>query len=261
MLKIKPRSGQKETSQEAEGMAMQDISATHSYPRHRWYIEYLENEGLMFFLARGPLLTDNERLFKLCGPLRSLSYNDEDTNETITFFIQKNGEQALKEIAISEINCEFDMIQPVALRKAMKDKIRTNSNLIPTLLPYIRQQHPAQGSESKKEKVMVSKKRTTDSSPGSRSAEKKQRPMASIKEVNSESEEMDTGAPGMTKALGIVASNQNILRENIKANKIIDVRTFLIQMKQLHRPPVDPETGRRTLEVRPPHELFVYFVY
>ena len=104
---------------------------------------------------------------------------------------------------------------------------------------------------------MVSRKRTTDSSPGSRSVEKKQRPMASIKEVDLESEELETGAPGMIEASGIVASNQNILRENIKASKIVDSRTFLIQMKQLQRPPVDPEIGRRTLEVRPPHALHV----
>ena len=65
----------------------------------------------MFYLARGPLLTDNERLFKMCGPVKSLSYNDEDPNDiSITFFIQKNGEQALKETAVLEINCEFDMI-------------------------------------------------------------------------------------------------------------------------------------------------------
>ena len=120
-------------------MAMHDISIAHSYPMHIWYIEFLENDGLMFYLARGPLLTKNERIFKLCGPLRSLSYNDEDPNENITFFIQKNGEQALKEIVVLEISCEFDMIQPVDLREALKDNIRTNSNLIPTLLPYIRQ--------------------------------------------------------------------------------------------------------------------------
>ena len=81
--------------------------------------------------------------------------------------------------------------------------------------------------------------------------------MASIKEVDSESEKMETGAPGMIQLSGIVASNQNILREYIRANKIVDIRTFLIEMKQLHRPPVDPETGRRTLEVRPPHALHV----
>ena len=81
-------------------------------------------------------------MLHVSGPVRSLSYNDEDPNDSITFFIQKNGEQALKEIAVSEINCEFDMIQPVDLREAMKDKIRTNSNLIPMLLPYKRQQLP-----------------------------------------------------------------------------------------------------------------------
>ena len=120
------------------------------------------------------------------------------------------------------------MIQPMDLREAMNDKIRTNSNVIPTLLPYIRQQLPAQGSESKKDKAVVSRKRTTDSSPGSRSAEKKQRPMSSIKEVDSESEELETGALGMIQASGIVASNQNILREYIKTNRIVDIRTFLI---------------------------------
>ena len=76
-----------EIGQEATGMAMQDISTTHSYPRHKWNFEFLENVGLMFYLATCPLLTDNERIFKLCGPLRSLSYNDEDPNDTITFLI------------------------------------------------------------------------------------------------------------------------------------------------------------------------------
>ena len=71
-------------------MAMQDISATHSYPRHRWYLEFVENDGLLFYLASGPLLTDNERTFKLCGPLRSLCYNDEDPNETVTFLHRMN---------------------------------------------------------------------------------------------------------------------------------------------------------------------------
>ena len=80
---------------------MQDISASHNYPRHKWYIEYVESEGLLFYLERGPLLIDNEKTFKLCGCLRSPCYSDEHPNETITFFVQKNGEKALKEIAIS----------------------------------------------------------------------------------------------------------------------------------------------------------------
>ena len=92
----------------------------------------------MFSLARGPLQTDNERTLKLCGPLKSLRYNDEDPNEIVTFFIQKNGEKSFNEIAISEINCVFDMIQLLELREALKDKIGTNSNLIPTLLSYTR---------------------------------------------------------------------------------------------------------------------------
>ena len=68
---------------------------------------------------------------------------------------------------------------------------------------------------------------------------------------------MDTGVPSMLQISGIVSSNQNVLRENIKANKIVDVRNFLIQTKQLHRPPMDPKIGRRPLEVRPPHGLHV----
>ena len=93
----------------------------------------MENDGLLFYLTRGLLLIDNEKTFKLCGPLRSLCYNDEDPIETVTFLIQKNGEKAFKEIAVSEINCEFDMIQPMDLREALKDKIKINSNMIPFL--------------------------------------------------------------------------------------------------------------------------------
>ena len=93
------------------------------------------------------------------------------------------------------------MIQPVDLREALKNKIRTNSNMIPTLLPYIQQQLLAQDLESKKEKAETSKQRTTDSSPSSRSVEKKQRQMASIKETESKSEKWKQGFQACYKCM------------------------------------------------------------
>ena len=87
----------------------------------------MENEGLLFYLARDPLLTDNKRTFKLCEPLRSLCYNDEHPNETAMFMIQKNGEKALKEIVVLEMNCEFVMIQLVDLTEDRKST-RLNSS-------------------------------------------------------------------------------------------------------------------------------------
>ena len=73
---------------------------------------------------------------------------------------------------------------------------------------------------------MASKKRIIDSSPGSKSAEKKLKPMANIKETESKSGEMETRAPGMLQTYGIVALNQNILRENIKAIKLLILGNF-----------------------------------
>ena len=185
MLRIKPRSGHKETSHEAIGMAMQDISATHNYPRHMWYLEFLENDGLMFYLARAPLLTDNERIFKLYGPLRSLRYNDEGPNDTITFLIQKDKEQALKEIAVSKMNCEFDMIQPMDFKEAMKDKIRTNSNLIPHFShTFINNFLPKAQRAKRTRHWLPGRERLTILQV--QRVEKKQRPMANIKEIDIE---------------------------------------------------------------------------
>ena len=67
------------------------------------------------------MLIDNEKTFKFYGPLRSLCYSDEHPNEIVKWEI------ALKEIVVSEINYEFEMIQPVDLR-SQRGNERQNAN-------------------------------------------------------------------------------------------------------------------------------------
>eukprot|EP00249_Psilotum_nudum_P025153 c29393_g2_i1 orf=3-398(-) len=72
-----------------------------------------------------------------------------------------------------------------------------------------------------------------------------------------EKEEESRDAPGVDVGSGIVGTSQNVLREQIKSSRLVDTRTFEIQVSRLHRPPIDPQTGRRPLEVREPHPLHV----
>ena len=53
-------------------------------------------------------------------------------------------------------------------------------------------------------------------------------------------------------------SEQNKIRENIAKTKLVRKgQLFHLPICSIHRPPVDPESGRRPLEIREPHAVHV----
>ena len=57
---------------------------------------------------------------------------------------------------------------------------------------------------------------------------------------------------------GVLTLEQNKIRENIAKTKLVRKgQLFHLPICSIHRPPVDPESGRRPLEIREPHVVHV----
>ena len=59
-------------------------------------------------------------------------------------------------------------------------------------------------------------------------------------------------------ASGVLSSEQNKLRREIMQKKLVrNGHVYNLPITHIHRPPIDPTTGRRPMEIREPHKLHV----
>ena len=71
-----------------------------------------------------------------------------------------------------------------------------------------------------------------------------------------EEQQIEVIAPGGHLSSGMLSSEQFRIRENIAKNKLVRKgQLFHLQICSIHRPPVDPKSGRRPLEIREPHAV------
>ena len=79
-----------------------------------------------------------------------------------------------------------------------------------------------------------------------------------VEEEEEEEAEIEVVPPGGHLSSGVLTSEQNKIRENIAKTKLVRKgQLFHLPICSIHRPPVDPESGRRPLEIREPHAVHV----
>ena len=79
-----------------------------------------------------------------------------------------------------------------------------------------------------------------------------------VEEEEEEEAELEVVALGGHLSSGMLTSEQNRIRENIAKKKLVRKgQLFHLPICSIHRPPVDPESGRRPLEIREPHAVHV----
>ena len=82
--------------------------------------------------------------------------------------------------------------------------------------------------------------------------------MLESEDSSSTEEEEHWSTPGAELALGALSSDQNkIRREIMQKNLVRKGEVFNLPITNIHRPPMDAKTGRRTLEIRESHKLHV----
>ena len=73
-------------------------------------------------------------------------------------------------------------------------------------------------------------------------------------EGEEEEAELEVIPPGGHISSGILTSEQNRIRENIVKTKLVRKgQLFHLPIFSIQRPPINPKTGRRALEIREPH--------
>ena len=77
-------------------------------------------------------------------------------------------------------------------------------------------------------------------------------------EEEGDEQQAEVVAPGGQISSGVLTSEQNRIRENIARTKLVRKgQLFHLPICSIQRPPLDPVTGRRPLEIREPHAVHV----
>ena len=72
-----------------------------------------------------------------------------------------------------------------------------------------------------------------------------------------EEQQVEVVARGGQISYGVLTLEQNQIRENIVKTKHCKGQLFHLPITSIQRPPIDPLTGRRPLEIREPHVVHV----
>ena len=223
-----------------------------SYPHVEWTLIYTEEEGdLLLILAKsegeGKLQVGKTFTY---GYVRNIEYEDNDSSN---LFFDVDSSVGVRRVKIDEHNFRTDSYHP----KALKKDVQTKNNLIVALRPYI------------KGELMVTQATTPPKSAKKSKLEhkkykKRQQPEEDEPEVlefvedEEEEAELEVIPPGGHISSGILTSEQNRIRENIVKTKLVRKgQLFHLPICSIQRPPIDPETGRRALEIREPHSVHV----
>ena len=71
-------------------------------------------------------------------------------------------------------------------------------------------------------------------------------------------QELEVVAPGGHLSSRVMCSEQNRIKENIAKSKLVrKVQLFHLPICLIHRPQVEPESGRRPLEIKEPLAVHV----
>ena len=234
-----------------------------------WAFNYQEeSRTLLLSLGKtdGPGVLKGGHVFSY-GKVRRVDYQDEETANYIVSVETSKGERVL---LLSESNLVLASCKPLELRHILSE----SENIIIALQPFISGHASfAESVEatSEEEEVEVVHKEPLVPVMQNKAKKRKQRVQSKpIKKARkedssaSESEEPDALSdkeivtPGAELSSGIIDSKQNTIRRQIIKSKLLRRgHIFTLPITLINRPPIDPETGRRPLEIREPHNLHV----
>ena len=79
-----------------------------------------------------------------------------------------------------------------------------------------------------------------------------------FEEEEDDEQQVEFFAPGGKISCGVLTFEQNQIRENIARTKLVQKgKLFYLPISSIQRPPIDPQMGRCTLDVREPHPVHV----
>ena len=235
-----------------------------------WTFLYEESERrLLLVLGKNPGrgVIEGGRQFPY-GKVVQVDYQDEDSMNLLVHTETSKGDRVL---VLSETQLIVKKCMPLELARILGE----TKNIIVALKPFIAGEAVFEESEevfSQDADVRTEvrhnpppipqRKRTggTKQRVQKKPIKKPQREESS----SSDSEESDRVSdkdivtPGGELSSGVVASEQNSIRRQISKSKLVKkghIYTLLITL--VNRPPIDPISGRRPLEIREPHNLHV----
>ena len=235
-----------------------------------WALNYNESERILVVLVgknSGRGVMETGRVFPYGKALR-VDYLDEDSNNIQVHVETSKGERF---IMLSEDWLVLRSCKPVELQKILKEA----DNIIVALRPFITGEAAFEDSEdifSQDNDVETGVRRSPVPVPQrKRTARPRQRvqnkPIKKSRRDESTSAESDDSdgvldkelvTPGGELSSGIVASEQNTIRRQIIKSKLVKRgHIFTLPITLVNRPPLDPVSGRRPLEIREPHNLHV----
>ena len=154
---------------------------------------------------------------------------------------------------------ENNLVPECCSPKVLRKDIQTKNNLIVALRPYVIGELMVAQAETPP-------KKSRKSNPENKKYQKRHKPneeeeeeiIEFVEEEEEEEQELEVVAPGGHLSSGVLSSEQNRIRENIAKNKLVRKgQLFHLPICSIHRPPIDPESGRRPLEIREPHAVHV----
>ncbi|KAJ7231600.1 hypothetical protein O6H91_Y457000 [Diphasiastrum complanatum] len=184
----------------------------------------------------------------MLGQILDINY-DEDDDSKILFKAENKG--SFRELCFFESNCNVENCLPSSLSMEIVECIGNDANLIHVFGKYM--PHSKQASAS----VAAVEGDNVESEPRAHrkmSCPKGKGPMA--EGVARSSQETNAPeVPGAGLGVGVLNSQQNLIREKIKNERLVSPKTMKLHIKQLERPLIDPVTCTRPLEVRETHDL------
>ena len=236
-------------------MLVEDKSTEHklkNYSHVEWSLTYIEEDGvllLIFATSEGKGKLELGKTFPY-GKVRNLEYEDSDSS---IIFLEVESSGGIRRVQVDEGNLVPDVCHPKSLRKDMQ----TKNNLIVALRPYVTGEMMSTEAETPPKKSRKTK-------PEHKKYQKRQisndedLDVLEFEEEEDDEQQLEIVPPGGQISSGVLTSEQNRIRENIARTKLVRKgQLFHLPISSIQRPPIDPETGRRTLEIREPHAVHV----
>ena len=227
------------------------------FPKVEWSLAYSEENGVLLLImakSEGKGKLEQGKMFTY-GRMRNVDYEDSESNNLILDVQTTAGK---RRVVVDENNLVVDCCTP----KVLRNDIKTKNNLIVALRPYLSGELMVAQAETPKKKsrksIPENKKYKKRAKPDEEEEDQQNEIIEFVEEEEEEEAEIEVVAPGGHLSSGVLTSEQNKIRENIAKTKLVRKgQLFHLPICSIHRPPVDPESGRRPLEIREPHAVHV----
>jgi hypothetical protein len=233
-----------------------------------WSLRYQEQASRLILLlgkVTGDGVIKSGHVFSY-GKVLRVDYED-DTSPNLMMKVETS--KGERNIVLSEERLVLASCEPSELGGMLSK----SKNFIATLQPFISGQAAFEEYyNNDDDKGLGSQSPLVESSPlkipkksRTQKVQNKPKKKQQKEESSSTSDESENNilatevvTPGGELSSGIIASEQNTIRRQIMKSKLVKKgHIFTLPITIINRPPFDPTTGRRPLEIREPHNLHV----